>query len=117
MTYACNVPINGSESGKNSFAKTKPVTVLYSKKSYHSIVVPIVLAINARRSCPRCSEADKYGRAVRSVATLRSSLRRLPHLPAFAANFAILRGECPQFGAVSPWRLHYRRIKRVLEPV
>src|SRR6478672_1511321 len=81
MTYACNVPINGSEAGKNSFAKTSPVTVLYSRKSYHSIVVPIVLAINARRSCPRCSEADKDGLAVRSIATLRSSLRRLLRRP------------------------------------
>src|SRR3954470_15466887 len=81
MTYACNVPINGSEAGKNSFAKTSPVTVLYSRKSYHSIVVPIVLAINARRSCPRCSEADKDGRAGRSIATLRSPYDALLRLP------------------------------------
>src|SRR5690349_21613827 len=55
MAKACKVPTSGSDSGKYSLAKTRPVTVLYRKKSYHSIVVPIVLAITARRNCTRCS--------------------------------------------------------------
>src|SRR6516225_5351057 len=55
MAKACKVPTKGSDAGKYNFAKTSPVTVLYRKKSYHSIVVPIVLAITARRNCTRCS--------------------------------------------------------------
>src|SRR5713226_3692178 len=53
MANACSVPTNGSDFGKYSWPNTNPVTVLYRKKSYHSIVVPIVLAITARLSCPR----------------------------------------------------------------
>jgi hypothetical protein len=52
------------DAGKYSLAKTRPVTVLYRKKSYHSIVVPIVLAITARRSCTRCSSAESTPVAV-----------------------------------------------------
>jgi hypothetical protein len=33
-------------------------------------VVPIVLAINARRNCPRCSESDNDCLARPSVSTL-----------------------------------------------
>ena len=40
---ACSTPISGSEPGKNTLLKTRPVTVPYSRKSYHSIVVPTVL--------------------------------------------------------------------------
>src|SRR5689334_2858111 len=58
MPKACRVPTSGSDSGKYSFAKTSPVTVLYRKKSYHSIVVPIVLAITARRNCTPCSSSE-----------------------------------------------------------
>src|SRR5215472_10273680 len=57
MAKACSVPTNGSDSGKYNLAKTSPVTVLYKKKSYHSIVVPVVLAITARRNCIRCSSS------------------------------------------------------------
>src|SRR5258706_15511335 len=32
--------------------------MLYRKKSYHSMVVPTVLAMTARRSCLRCSASD-----------------------------------------------------------
>lgn len=49
----------GVEFGKNSFPKTSAVTVPYSRKSYHSIVVPTVLAMTARRNCARCSSGDK----------------------------------------------------------
>src|SRR5580692_7864725 len=58
MPKACRVPTSGSDAGKYSLAKTRPVTVLYRKKSYHSIVVPIVLAITARRNCTRCSSSE-----------------------------------------------------------
>ena len=59
IAYACIVPINGSDCGKWSFAKTSPVTVLQRRKSYHSIVVPIVLAITARRNCLRWSMSER----------------------------------------------------------
>jgi hypothetical protein len=39
MAKACKVPTKGSDAGKYNFAKTSPVTVLYRKKSYHSMVV------------------------------------------------------------------------------
>ena len=48
---ACSTPTSGSDFGKNSLPNTSAVTVPYSRKSYHSIVVPTVLAITARRSC------------------------------------------------------------------
>src|SRR5580693_2617099 len=67
MPKACNVPTRGSDSGKYSLAKTSPVTVLYRKKSYHSIVVPIVLAITARRNCTRCSSSVSASGAVLAV--------------------------------------------------
>jgi hypothetical protein len=34
------------------------------KKSYHSIVVPIVLAITARRNCTRCSSSESGPAAI-----------------------------------------------------
>src|SRR5207245_6934418 len=37
------------------------------KKSYHSIVVPTVLAITARRSCARCSSTDSPSIALSAV--------------------------------------------------
>jgi hypothetical protein len=52
------MPTSGSDLGKYSCANTNPVTVLYRKKSYHSIVVPIVLAITARLSCLRSSGSE-----------------------------------------------------------
>src|SRR5271169_1181530 len=64
MPKACKVPTSGSDSGKYSLAKTSPVTVLYRKKSYHSIVVPIVLAITARRNCTRCSNSESAPAAI-----------------------------------------------------
>src|SRR5215472_8373101 len=73
MVKACNVPTSGSDSGKYSLAKTSPVTVLYRKKSYHSIVVPIVLAITARRNCTRCSSSES-GPAAISVAVIEKHL-------------------------------------------
>src|SRR5579863_281806 len=46
-------PVNGSARGKNSVGNTSAAAVPYKKKSYHSMVVQIVLAttasINARR--------------------------------------------------------------------
>src|ERR1700722_20214919 len=55
MPNACSVPSAALDFGKYSCANTNPVTVLYRKKSYHSIVVPTVLAITARVSCLRPS--------------------------------------------------------------
>jgi hypothetical protein len=49
MAKAWRVPTTGSDCGKYSFANTSPVTMLYRKKSYHSMVVPTVLAMTARR--------------------------------------------------------------------
>src|SRR5580700_3417022 len=37
------------------------------KKSYHSIVVPTVLAITARRNCARCSTTDSPSVALSAV--------------------------------------------------
>ena len=59
MAKASSVPTNGSDWGKNSFANTRPVTVLYKKKSYHSIAVPTVDAMTARRSWALCSSGLK----------------------------------------------------------
>jgi hypothetical protein len=47
---ASSVPTYGFASGKKRRAKTRPVTVLYRKKSYHSMAVPMVEATTARRS-------------------------------------------------------------------
>src|SRR5947207_15862121 len=41
---ASSVPTNGSKVGKNSLLNTSAAAVLYRKKSYHSIDVPIRLA-------------------------------------------------------------------------
>src|ERR1700722_18168114 len=58
MPNACSVPSAALDFGKYSCANTNPVTVLYRKKSYHSIVVPTVLAITARVSCLRPSGSE-----------------------------------------------------------
>src|SRR5271166_1104760 len=58
MPNASRVPVSGSDLGKNSLAKTRPVTVPYRKKSYHSIAVPTVLAMTARVSCFLCSSSE-----------------------------------------------------------
>src|SRR6266496_3907314 len=73
MRNACRVPTSGSEFGKYSLAKTRPVTVLYRKKSYHSIVVPTVLAMTARRSCRRCSASGSEESAAVDVAMVGSA--------------------------------------------
>ena len=39
------MPISGSDSGKNSSPKTSAAAVPYRKKSYHSMVVPMKLAV------------------------------------------------------------------------
>src|ERR1700719_3903965 len=89
MPKACRVPTSGSDAGKYSLAKTRPVTVLYRKKSYHSIVVPTVLAITARRNCARCSKTDSPSVALSAVVIAAllpqgSALcrRPVPHLSA-----------------------------------
>src|SRR2546421_11408423 len=46
---ASSVPTNGSNVGKNSLLNTSAAAVLYRKKSYHSIVVPMRLASATRR--------------------------------------------------------------------
>src|SRR5580704_5547163 len=53
MPNELSKPVFASASGKKVFAKTSPVTMLYRKKSYHSIEVPIVLATTARTSIER----------------------------------------------------------------
>ena len=50
---ASSTPTSGSDFGKNSLAKTRPVTTLYRRKSYYSMVVPTVLAMIARRNWVR----------------------------------------------------------------
>ena len=57
----------GDDLGKNSLPKTSAAIVPYSRKSYHSIVVPTVLAMTARRSWARCSSADKDVRRLLSI--------------------------------------------------
>jgi hypothetical protein len=46
-------PINGSNVGKKSLGKTRAAAVPYRKKSYHSMVVPTVLATTASTSARR----------------------------------------------------------------
>src|SRR6476646_8438230 len=48
VVYASRIEISGSWAGKNSLVKTMPATVPYRKKSYHSMVAPIRLAITTR---------------------------------------------------------------------
>src|SRR5262245_11708894 len=67
MAKLSNVPTKGSDFGKKSFANTSPVTVLYSTKSYHSIAVPIVLAMIARRSWTSCARSKSGEWVVRGV--------------------------------------------------
>ena len=53
---AWRTPINGDDPGKNTFPNTSPVTAPYNRKSYHSIVVPIVLANMARCKAGRYAQ-------------------------------------------------------------
>jgi FtsP/CotA-like multicopper oxidase with cupredoxin domain len=46
---AASVPTSGSASGKKSSLKTSAAAVPYRKKSYHSIVVPMKLAVATLR--------------------------------------------------------------------
>src|SRR3954471_6840261 len=46
-------PANSDCSGKKTFGNTRAAAVPYRKKSYHSMVVPTVLATTARRRCVR----------------------------------------------------------------
>src|SRR6516225_9328963 len=78
MAKACKVPTKGSDAGKYNFANTRPVTVLYRKKSYHSIVVPIVLAITARRSCAACSWCVSELSVLRDIVLPPERLNRAP---------------------------------------
>src|SRR3954453_2974641 len=50
---AARAPASSDSFGKNTFGKTRAAAVPYRKKSYHSIVVPTVLATTARRRCVR----------------------------------------------------------------
>src|SRR3954449_9823436 len=90
MAKASSVPTNGSDWGKNSFANTRPVTVLYKKKSYHSIAVPTVDAMTARRSWALCSSGLKAV-GVKWVAVIAFSHG------AFRAQLANLRWNSPEF--------------------
>src|SRR3954451_257467 len=92
MPNASSVPTQGSEFGKYSFAKTRPVTVEYRKKSYHSIAVPMVEATTARRNCFWCSESES-GALPRSMAAMTFS-------PARGIR-AIVREQTRGFGAGS----------------
>jgi hypothetical protein len=57
--------------------KTSPVTWPYSRKSYHSIVVPTVLATSARRNCALCSVSES-GAAPNSTAVISVSPLDIP---------------------------------------
>src|SRR5690349_15492652 len=96
MPNACRVPTSGSDAGKYSFAKTSPVTVLYRKKSYHSIVVPIVLAITARRNWTPCSRSESGSVAIPAAVIEPSpkSERRLHcgSRPNVLSRYGIMRG-------------------------
>src|SRR5579883_1224081 len=48
VANAWSAPTYGSDFGKNTWGNTSAAAVPYRKKSYHSIVVPIVLATSAR---------------------------------------------------------------------
>src|SRR5215472_9886463 len=64
---AWSTPTNGSDLGKKSSPKTSAVTWPYSRKSYHSIAVPTVLAIMARRKCVRCSVSERSPAVISAV--------------------------------------------------
>ena len=64
---ASSTPTIGSDWGKKSLPKTSPVTWPYSRKSYHSIVVPTVLAITARRKCALCSVSESPPAVISAV--------------------------------------------------
>src|SRR5215471_9013544 len=65
---ASKVPVSGSDFGKYNFPKTSAAIWPYTRKSYHSIVVPTVLAMTARRSRPRCSRSVSGTAAMSAVA-------------------------------------------------
>jgi hypothetical protein len=44
VANAASVPVSGSKAGKKILLKISAAAVPYRKKSYHSIVVPIMLA-------------------------------------------------------------------------
>jgi hypothetical protein len=68
MPNACRVPVSGSDDGKYSLPKTSAAIWPYSRKSYHSIVVPTVLAMTARRNWVRCSKSVSGTAAMSAVA-------------------------------------------------
>src|SRR5262249_36333376 len=76
---ACKVPTSGSELGKYSLANTSPVTAEQRRKSYHSMVVPIALAITARASCAAVLRTLGRHRSVRHRAELHPIIP--PSLP------------------------------------
>src|ERR1700680_4402965 len=68
MAHACRVAVRGADNGKDSLPKTSAAIWPYSRKSYHSIVVPTVLAMTARRSWVRCSKSPSGTAAMSAVA-------------------------------------------------
>src|SRR5262245_46588772 len=62
--------VNGSSLGKYSLSMTRAVAVPYRKKSYHSMVVPMVLATTA-------SIRDRRGPASGSAVVIGAFLMRL----------------------------------------
>src|SRR5919202_3457370 len=90
MPNAFSVPVRGSFSGKKSRAKTRPLAVLYRKKSYHSMVVPMVLAMMARRSCRARSASSPPG-SVAAVAFIVqcTSRARGPYASGISHDYAL----------------------------
>src|SRR5258707_6734324 len=54
---AIRTPLVGSTLGKNCELRTSAAALPYRKKSYHSIDVPIVEAMTARRNCCRVARS------------------------------------------------------------
>src|ERR1700730_14979569 len=103
MPNDCSTPISGSDCGQNIGPKTRALSVPKSRKSYHSIVVPNVLAINARRNCARCSASDMVATVLAATNFLRvplvvAAFRRFSrHSPnSRSVRYDFHRGEAPE---------------------
>src|SRR5436305_1067765 len=90
--------MNGSTSGKNRGRKTMAAAVPYRKKSYHSMVVPIVLATIASIRDRREGVTDAGCKSRDSWGTVSSSERVDYTIPWCRTQRACSEGECHENG-------------------
>src|SRR5436309_2928394 len=85
-------PENGSTSGKKSFGKTRAAITPYRKKSYHSMVVPTVLATTASiRTLLSTGASDAVAGSI-DASPIRDSLSRQFATDAVAVGVQLGRG-------------------------